>query len=87
LLNRLALVRKRGYAVSDGENAYGLRTVAAAVLDGDGMPVAGISATISVDRMSLDDFIRVVAPRVQAIAADLSAAIGHSFGSVAQARV
>jgi IclR family pca regulon transcriptional regulator len=86
LMNRLALVRKRGYAVSDGENAYGLRTVAAPVLDPDGLPVAGISATITVDRMSLDDFILVVAPRVQAIAAELTDAVRLSFGAVARAR-
>ena len=33
LMARLAEVRARGYAVSDGENAYGLVTVAAPVLD------------------------------------------------------
>ena len=87
LMNRLALVRKRGYAVSDGENAYGLRTIAAPVLGSDGEPVAGVSATITVDRMSLDDFVSIVAPRVQAIAAELSSAVRLTFGSVAQARM
>ena len=87
LMNRLALVRKRGYAVSDGENAYGLRTVAAAVLDADGEPVAGVSATCTVERMSLDEFILTVAPRVQGIAEELSRAVRLSFGSVAQARM
>ncbi|WP_227591765.1 IclR family transcriptional regulator C-terminal domain-containing protein, partial [Klebsiella aerogenes] len=38
ILERLRDVRQQGYAVSDGENAYGLRTVAAAILDGDGLP-------------------------------------------------
>ena len=87
LMNRLALVRKRGYAVSDGENAYGLRTVAAAVLDADGLPVAGISATVSAERMGLEDFIHTIAPVVQSIAADLTRAVQLSFGSVAQARI
>ncbi len=87
LMNRLALVRKRGYAISDGENAYGLRTVAAAVLDADGAPVAGVSATSSVDRMSLDAFIQTVTPRVQAVADELSRAVQLSFGSIAQARM
>ncbi len=87
LMSRLALVRKRGYAVSDGENAYGLRTVAAAVLDSDGHPVAGVSATSSVDRIGLDEFIQTVAPRVQAIAEELSRAVRLSFGAVAQARM
>jgi len=38
LLDRLTQVRALGYATSDGENAYGLRTVAAPVLDTDGLP-------------------------------------------------
>jgi IclR family pca regulon transcriptional regulator len=85
LLNRLALVRQRGFAVSDGENAYGLRTVAAAVLDADGHPVAGVSATINASRMPLDEFIRVVAPEMCRIAAELGRAVDLSFGAVAQA--
>ncbi len=40
ILRRLAAVRAQGYAISDGENAYGLRTVAAAILDTDGAPAA-----------------------------------------------
>jgi len=47
LLARLAQVRAQGHAVSDGENAYGLRTVAAPVLDGAGRPIAGVSMTIA----------------------------------------
>ncbi len=86
LMHRLDLVRKRGYAVSDGENAYGLRTVATAVLDPDGFPVAGVSATINSERMNLDDFIRTVAPEVQRVAAELSRGVHLSFGSVAQAK-
>src|SRR5829696_5772715 len=45
LLARLAEVRARGYAISDGENAYGLVTVAAPVLDPRGAPCAGVSLT------------------------------------------
>jgi IclR family pca regulon transcriptional regulator len=85
LLNRLTLVRQRGFAVSDGENAYGLRTVAAAVLDADGHPVAGVSATINASRMPLDEFIRVVAPETCRIAAELGRAVDLSFGAVVQA--
>lgn len=82
LLDRLRLVRRQGYAVSDGENAYGLRTVAAAVLDGSNFPVAGISATIRAERMPLEDFVAVVTPHVQKIAAELSQAVGLSFGTI-----
>jgi IclR family pca regulon transcriptional regulator len=82
LLERLRLVRKQGYAVSDGENAYGLRTVAAAVLDDSSLPVAGISATIRAERLDLADFVATVTPHVQKVAAELSKAVNLSFGTV-----
>ena len=57
LMERLATVRQRGYAVSDGENAYGLRTIAAPILDADGHPIAGISLSVRSERIELDAFI------------------------------
>jgi IclR family transcriptional regulator, pca regulon regulatory protein len=83
ILARLAEVRQRGYAVSDGENAFGLRTVAAAVLDTDGSPVAGISLTINADRMDIDAFVASAAPHVRRIADALTHAISLSFGAIA----
>jgi len=56
LLERLQIVRAAGYAVSDGENAYGLRTLAAPVMGRDGRPVAGISLTVRSQRMSMEAF-------------------------------
>lgn len=56
LEDRLAKVRAAGYAVSDGENAYGLRTIAAPVMNRAGVPVAGISMTVSSQRMDMDAF-------------------------------
>ena len=86
LVERLREVRRCGYAVSDGENAFGLRTVAAAVLDSDRLPIAGVSATINSDRMPLDEFVGRVAPEVRRIAADLGRAVTLSLGSVALGR-
>jgi len=83
LIERLRQVRRQGYAVSDGENAYGLRTVAAAIRDAAGQPVAGVSATIRAERMELDAFIATVTPRVQKLAADLSTAVTLSFSTIA----
>jgi IclR family transcriptional regulator, pca regulon regulatory protein len=80
---RLAEVRARGYAVSDGENAFGLRTVAAAVLDTDGSPVAGVSLTIHADRMGIDAFVATAAPHALRIAGALSGAVSLTFGAVA----
>lgn len=84
LMDRLALVRQRGYATSDGENAYGLRTVAAPIFDIDGRPIAGISATIRTERMEMAPFVAEAAPHVRRIAAELTEAVRLTFGAVAQ---
>ena len=82
LLKRLAEVRERGFAISDGENAYGLRTVAAAIFDTDGVPAAGVSLTIHADRMDIATFTERAAPEVLRVAAELTKAIALSFGSL-----
>ncbi|MCZ8150601.1 MAG: IclR family transcriptional regulator, partial [Roseomonas sp.] len=82
LVARLDEVRARGYAVSDGENAYGLRTVAAPVLDAGGAPVAGVSLTISGGRLALPDFIALTAPRVCTLAVELGTALRLSLGTI-----
>lgn len=86
IMERLAAVAVRGYAVSDGENAYGLRTVAAAILDTDGSPVAGVSLTILSNRASLDDFLGIAAPAVRRVAGELTRAVALTFRELAQAR-
>lgn len=86
ILARLTEVRARGYAVSDGENAYGLRTVAAAITDTDGSPIAGVSLTIHAERMDIRAFVERAAPVVQSIAADLTRAIALSFGAISVSR-
>lgn len=82
LLIRLAEVRERGYAVSDGENAYGLRTVAAPVLGPDGRPAAGISLTIAASRMPIGDFIASAAPVALRIAGELADGLRLSLGAI-----
>jgi IclR family pca regulon transcriptional regulator len=82
LILRLRDVKRNGYAASDGENAYGLRTVAAPVFDEDGRAIAGISLTVDAARMSIDQLIEVGVPRALKIAANLSLAIRHSAGSI-----
>ncbi|GGF44266.1 transcriptional regulator [Aliidongia dinghuensis] len=84
LTARLSQVREQGYATSDGENAYGLRTVAAAIFDIDGQPIAGISATIRTERMAMAPFVAEAAPHVRRIAAELTEAVRLSFGAIAQ---
>jgi len=62
LMERLASVRERGYAVSDGENAYGLRTIAAPILDADGRPLAGVSLSVRSERLELNAFVEDALP-------------------------
>ena len=82
LLARLEEVRARGYAVSDGENAYGLRTVAAPVLDARGTPLAGVSLTAGGGRFSTEEFVALAAPRARHLAAALSEGVRLSLGAI-----
>jgi IclR family pca regulon transcriptional regulator len=82
LLDRLAEVRQQGYAVSDGENAYGLRTVAAPIFDVDGQPLAGLSLTVSADRMPLKEFVEVAMPEVKRMTEELTESVRLSLGSI-----
>lgn len=83
LLERLREVRVQGYAVSDGENAYGLRTIAAPVMDANGQSVAGLSFTIDAGRMPMEDFVATALPALLQIAAELSLAVRHAAGDIA----
>ncbi len=82
LLARLGEVRRQGYAISDGENAYGLRTVAAPVLDASGTPVAGVSLTIDAGRAPLEAFVAAARPEVLRIAGELGTALRLSAGAI-----
>jgi IclR family transcriptional regulator, pca regulon regulatory protein len=75
LCDRLVEVRARGYAVSDGENAYGLRTVAAPVFWPDGTVRAAISVTIRTERQALDAFVASAVPPLLNAAASLTGAV------------
>ncbi|OWT77233.1 MULTISPECIES: IclR family transcriptional regulator [unclassified Achromobacter] len=82
LLARLDEVRARGYALSDGENAYGLRTIAAPVLAEDGMPMAGVSLTIDAGRMAMADFVAQAADSLRQLARQLTDAARLSGGAI-----
>ena len=62
LCARLEEVRSRGYAISDGENAFGLRTVAAPIFWPDGTVRAAISLTVRTARQDLDAFVTDAVP-------------------------
>lgn len=83
LLERLRQVKAQGYAASDGENAYGLRTVAVPILDESGAPVAGVSLTVDATRMTMTELIDTALPRAFSISAELSRAITNLSGTEA----
>ena len=82
LLARLDAVRAQGYALSDGENAYGLCTVAAPVLDAEARPIAGVSLTIRGGRVPAKAFAMLAAPHAQALAKALAEAVRLSRGAI-----
>lgn len=85
LLGRLDEVRQRGYAVSDGENAYGLRTVAAPIFDTGGQPLAGLSLTIHASRLDAEAFVDSALPEVKRLADELTASVRYSLGAISVA--
>lgn len=81
LAQRLRTVRAAGYAVSDGENAYGLRTIAAPVMGPDGLPLAGVSLTVRSERAPLDAFIHDALPPLLRTAEALTRAVRLTAGA------
>jgi IclR family pca regulon transcriptional regulator len=86
LLERLALVRERGYAVADSENAHGTRTAAAPVLDPEGIPIASVSLTIRAERLDLHTFLASAVPEVLRVTEELSQAVRLSFSAIAKSK-
>lgn len=64
LLARLDQVKKKGHAVSDGENAYGLRTLATPIFDAQGLVIGGLSVTVDAMRMDMTAFRDLALPRL-----------------------
>ena len=71
---RLDDIRARGVAVSEGENAYGLLTVAAPVLDAAGAPLAAVSLTAAAGRDAAA-FTAAAIPAARELAGTLATAI------------
>ncbi|EJN12239.1 transcriptional regulator [Bradyrhizobium sp. YR681] len=67
LLARLDQVKKKGHAVSDGENAYGLRTLATPVFDAQGLVIGGLSVTVDATRMDMTAFRDQALPRLMQV--------------------
>jgi IclR family pca regulon transcriptional regulator len=84
LLDRLAQVKHRGYAVSDQETVAGLYVLAAPILDIEGVPVAAISIAAPAIRITLEDFTGAGARPIVQAAQSLSRSIQASGGFIEQ---
>ena len=71
LLARLDLVKKKGHAVSDGENAYGLRTLATPIFNAQGVVIGGLSVTVDAMRMEMAAFRDQALPRLMQVTAQV----------------
>ena len=76
LMDELAQIRTRGYAIDDEEIEAGLRCVAAPIRDHSGQVVAAISVAAPVQRMTKKT-VQATIPSVQASAESISRRLGY----------
>lgn len=74
LMKILDETHARGYAVSDQQNAYGLRTLAAPIVNEQGDAVASISVTVAAERMDMEAFEMLSAAKLLETAEEISRA-------------
>jgi IclR family acetate operon transcriptional repressor len=75
LIEELAAIRRRGYAIDDEEHAVGVRCVAAPVFAASGEVVAAIGVSGTVSQLS-DESLPSLGQTIQASALKLSAQLG-----------
>ncbi|MFC5497662.1 IclR family transcriptional regulator C-terminal domain-containing protein [Caenimonas terrae] len=66
ILREIALVRTRGYAISDEELELGLRSVAVPIRNGRGELVAAMSLSVATSRMTRDQLVDKLVPELDA---------------------
>lgn len=75
-LAELAQIRRRGFATSDQEFEFGIRSVAAPIRNGSGETIAAINVSAPADALTVATVAEVVVPAVRETAAELSQAYG-----------
>src|SRR5215204_1704129 len=75
LLEELAAIRRRGYAIDDEEHAVGVRGVAAPVFSASGEVVAAIGVSGTVSQLN-DEYLPSLGKIVHTVALKLSAQLG-----------
>lgn len=81
VLERLELVRRRGYALNDQELAAGHRAVGAPVRDYSGRVVAAVNVSVAAARVSRQEITSRIVPRLLRAAEEMSADLGASRSS------
>jgi DNA-binding IclR family transcriptional regulator len=81
LLDELAKVREEGVAVNNEENIDGVISIAAPILEQDGMPVAALG--VSGPAIRMEPILDAVRTEVKRVAARISAMLGYA-GAEAQ---
>jgi len=77
LIAELDRVRAEGFAINNEELAYGLRSIAAPILDHDGAAAAAINLAMHSSMVSMDDLSARLSETVRRSAADISAHLGY----------
>jgi IclR family transcriptional regulator, pca regulon regulatory protein len=80
LAAELERVRADGFALNNEELAYGLRSIAAPILDHEGTAVAAINLAVHSSMVSIDDLSARLSETVRGAAADVSAHLGYRPG-------
>jgi IclR family transcriptional regulator, pca regulon regulatory protein len=77
LVAELKRVRENGYAINNEELAYGLRSIAAPVLDHQGFAAAALNLAVHSSMVSMDDLTAKLSETVRRVAADISEHLGY----------
>jgi IclR family pca regulon transcriptional regulator len=77
VLNELAMIRERGYGVSDREVGSNTRALAAPVLARSGAPLAAVGIVVRPSTTTLEELVDLYAVRMVSIAERISVALRY----------
>jgi len=77
LLAELKRVRADGFALNNEELAYGLRSIAAPILDHEGAATAAINLAVHSSMVSMEDLTARLSETVRRAAGEISAHLGY----------
>ncbi len=78
LKENLALIQERGFSVSDGEMMPELRDVSAPIFQHDGQVVAAVNISVPAHRVTYEDLLNKLGPKVFRAGQKISEALGYN---------